>query len=28
LLNEHSEEAKLLKSKGFRIAEINLQINL
>ncbi len=28
LLNEHSEEAKLVKSKGFRIAEMNLQIKL
>ena len=28
LLNEHSEEAKLLKRKGFRIAEMNLRINL
>ena len=28
LLNEHSEEAKLLKNKGFRIAAINVQIKL
>lgn len=28
LLKEQSEEAKLVKSKGFRIAEINLQIDL
>ena len=28
LLNEQSEEAKLLKSKGFRIAKINLRIDL
>jgi pyrroloquinoline quinone biosynthesis protein B len=28
LLNEQSEEAKLVKSKGFRIAEMNLQIKL
>ena len=28
LLNEHSEEAKLVKSKGFRIATMNLQIKL
>ena len=28
LLNEHSEEAKLVKSKGFKIAEMNLRIGL
>ena len=28
LLNEQSEEAKLVKSKGFRIAEMNLRITL
>jgi len=28
LLNEQSEEAKLVKSKGFRIAKINLRISL
>ena len=28
LLNEQSEEARLLKSKGFRIAKINLRIDL
>jgi len=28
LLNEQSEEARLLKSKGFRIAEIDLRIDL
>ena len=28
LLNEHSEEAKLVRSKGFRIAEMNLRITL
>ena len=28
LLNEQSEEAKFVKSKGFRIAEINLRISL
>jgi pyrroloquinoline quinone biosynthesis protein B len=28
LLNEQSEETKLVKSKGFRIAKINLQISL
>lgn len=28
LLNKQSEEAKLVKSKGFRIAEINLRISL
>jgi pyrroloquinoline quinone biosynthesis protein B len=28
LLNEQSEEAKLVKSKGFRIAEMNLRIGL
>jgi pyrroloquinoline quinone biosynthesis protein B len=28
LLNEQSEETKLVKSKGFRIAEINLRISL
>lgn len=28
LLNEHSEEARLVKSKGFRIAEMNLRIML
>ena len=28
LLNEHSEEAKLVKSKGFRIAITNVQIKL
>jgi pyrroloquinoline quinone biosynthesis protein B len=28
LLNEQSEEARLLKSKGFRIAEMNLRITL
>jgi pyrroloquinoline quinone biosynthesis protein B len=28
LLNEQSEEARLVKSKGFRIAKINFQITL
>jgi len=28
LLNEQSEEARLVKSKGFRIAKINLRIDL
>lgn len=28
LLNEQSEEARLLKSKGFRIADVNLRIDL
>ncbi len=28
LLNENSEEARLVKSKGFRIAEMNLRLGL
>jgi pyrroloquinoline quinone biosynthesis protein B len=28
LLNEQSEEARLVKSNGFRIAKINLRISL
>jgi hypothetical protein len=28
LLDEASKEARLVKSKGFRIADINLQIGL
>ncbi len=28
LLKEQSEEARLVKSKGFRIAEVNLRIGL